>query len=45
MTYPNRAQTYANRGYSTGPKTMAQTYSNPGYRYGYTGRTNYGYTG
>lgn len=41
QTYPNRAQTYMNRGYEAGP----QSYSNPGARYGYTGRFNYGYNG
>jgi hypothetical protein len=41
QTYPNREQTYMNRGFETRP----QSYSNPGYRYGYTGRTSYGYTG
>ena len=41
QTYPNRAQTYMNRGYETGP----QSYSNPSSRYGYTGRSNYGYNG
>ncbi len=41
QTYPNRAQTYMNRGYETGPRS----YSNPGSRYGYSGRSNYGYNG
>jgi hypothetical protein len=41
QTYPNRSQTYMNRGYETRP----QSYNNPGYSYGYTGRSNYGYTG
>jgi hypothetical protein len=41
QSYPNRAQTYTNPGYSNRPRN----YSNPDSRYGYTGRTNYGYTG
>ncbi len=41
QTYPNREPTYMNRGYETRP----QSYSSLGYRYGYTGRSNYGYTG
>ena len=55
-TYPNRAPTYANRAYanrayanpsySNRPQNYGnQIYSNPGASYGYTGRSNYGYTG
>jgi len=36
QTYPNRAQTYRSPTYDSRPQ---------GYSYGYTGRSNYGYTG
>ena len=41
QTYPNRAQSYTNPGYSN----RLPSYSNPGSRYGYAGRSNYGYAG
>jgi Protein of unknown function (DUF3300) len=40
QTYPNHAQAYTSPNYSSRPLS----YGNPGYGYGYTGRSNYGYS-
>jgi hypothetical protein len=40
QAYPNRAQTYLNRGYTS----RSQTFSNPGYGYGYGNRSTQAYS-